>query len=398
MDAIRHHTFGPPEVLVLEQVPDPVPGPGQVLVDAVAHGVHLLDTALRRGDTDAPLPLPSLPAVPGREVAGTVSDVGPGVDPAWRGRLVAAHLGPVPDGGGYARRVVTGVGTLHTLDGDAPLEPASAVALVGTGRTAVYTLDVAEIAADDVVVVTAAAGGLGSLFVQEALHVGARVVALAGGQTKLAALRGLVAGPGRDGRAPGPGHVDRHEPAGRDGSAPPDASQLALVDYSVDGWERAARAALRGERATVVLDGVGGELGTAATALLTARHAPGQAPHDAPAPGAAPGHTAEAPAGASRPGRLITYGWASGAPNRYTSWAGDDRIRPADGERGFEVRYVVGPDAPPMDDPRAYQQRAIAHAASGRWRVATHRVPLAEAARAHRELEERRTVGKVVLV
>ncbi len=62
------------------------------------------------------------------------------------------------------------------------------------------------------------------------------------------------------------------------------------------------------------------------------------------------------------------------------------------------MRYAVGPDAPPMPDQRAYQERALAQAASGRWRVATHRVPFAEAARAHRELEERRTTGKVVLV
>ncbi|HEV6955439.1 MAG TPA: zinc-binding dehydrogenase [Promicromonospora sp.] len=374
MDAIRHHTFGPPEVLALEQVPDPEPGPGQVLVDAVAHGVHLLDTTLRRGDPGAPLPLPSLPAVPGREVAGTVSAVGPGVDPAWRGRLVAAHLGPVPDGGGYARRVVTGVGTLHALDGDAPLEPATAVALVGTGRTAVYTLEVADITPEDVVVVTAAAGGLGSLIVQEALHVGARVVALSGGPAKLEALRELVDGQG-DGRSEG--HGDGHGAAGDGSTAAGD--RLALVDYTADGWERTARAALGGGRATVVLDGVGGELGTAATALLR------------------PQGTVDG-GGEGAVGRLVAYGWASGAPNRYTSWAGDDRIEPGAVEPSIEVRYVVGPDAPPLRDPRAYQERALAHAASGRWRVATHRVPFAEAARAHRELEERRTVGKVVLV
>ncbi len=78
MDAIRHHTFGPPEVLQLEQIPDPTPGPGEVLVDAVAHGVHLLDTSLRRGEAGPPLPLPSLPTVPGREIAGSVAAVGPG--------------------------------------------------------------------------------------------------------------------------------------------------------------------------------------------------------------------------------------------------------------------------------------------------------------------------------
>ncbi|MCP2265461.1 alcohol dehydrogenase catalytic domain-containing protein [Promicromonospora thailandica] len=378
MDAIRHHSFGPPEVLVLEQVPDPAPGPGEVLVDAVAHGVHLLDTSLRRGEAGAPLPLPGLPSIPGREVAGTVSAVGPGVDPSWRGRPVAAHLGPVPDGGGYARRVVVGANRLHALpDGPdgAPLDPADAIAMIGTGRMAVYTLDLAAITPDDVVVVTGAAGGLGTLLVQEALYLGASVVALAGGPAKLAVLARLAADPGR----------------------------LALVDYSTPGWADAARAALGGSPATLVLDGVGGEPGTGATALLAgADHAVDGAARGTVGPGdsgaqdradrRAEGRAAEASAAVGA-GRLVAYGWASGTANQYTAWAGDDRI-----PSPVEVRYAVGPDAPAMGDQRPYQERALAHAASGRWRVVTHRVPLAEAARAHRELEERRTTGKVVLV
>jgi NADPH2:quinone reductase len=105
------------------------------------------------------------------------------------------------------------------------------------------------------------------------------------------------------------------------------------------------------------------------------------------------GPSLEGGTGSSARGRLVAYGWASGTANRYTSWAEDDRI-----EAPVEVRYAVGPDAPPMGDQRPYQERALALAASGRWRVVTHRVPFAEAARAHRELEERRTTGKVVLV
>ncbi|GAA2231572.1 zinc-binding dehydrogenase [Promicromonospora sukumoe] len=366
MDAIRHHSFGPPEVLVLEQVPDPVPGPGEVLVDAVAHGVHLLDTSLRRGEAGPPLPLPSLPTVPGREIAGTVAAVGPGVDSAWAGRPVAAHLGAVPDGGGYARRVVVGAEKLHALpDGPdgAPLDPADAITMIGTGRMAVYTLEIAAVTADDVVVVTGAAGGLGTLFVQEALRSGARVVALAGGPAKLRVLQDLL------------GDLVRGDTPGTD--------RLALVDYSADGWLDTARAALRGSPATLVLDGVGGDLGTAATSLL--RGADGGAADRGGADGDETGDDGT--------GRLVAYGWASGTPNRYTAWAEDDQI-----ESPVEVRYAVGPQAPPMSDQRPCQERALALAASGRWRVAKHRVPFAEAARAHRELEERRTTGKVVLV
>jgi NADPH2:quinone reductase len=363
MDAIRHHSFGPPEVLTLEQIPDPTPGPGEVLVDAVAHGVHLLDTSIRRGEAGPPLPLPTLPTVPGREIGGTVSAVGPGVDASWIGRPVAAHLGPVPDGGGYARRVAVGADKLHALpdgaDGD-PLDPADGIAMIGTGRMAVYTLDIAAVTASDVVIVTGATGGLGTLLVQEALHAGARVVALAGGDAKLKVLWDLL-----------PDELAAELAAELDSEVPgsaPGSARLALVDYSAAGWTDAARAALGSSPATLVLDGVGGDLGTAATALL------GEGSSNAG-------------------GRLVAYGWASGAPNRYTAWAGDEQI-----ESPIEVRYAVGPDAPPMGDQRPYQERALANAASGRWQVATHRVPFAEAARAHRELEERRTTGKVVLV
>jgi NADPH2:quinone reductase len=394
MDAIRHHSFGPPEVLTLEQIPDPVPGPGEVLIDVVAHGVHLLDTSTRRGEAGGPLPLPTLPTVPGREIAGTVSDVGPGVDASWTGRRVAAHLGAVPDGGGYARRAVVATEKLHPIpDGPdgSPLDPADAIAMIGTGRMAVYTLDIAAVTAADVVVVTGAAGALGTLFVQEALQSGARVVALAGGAAKLKLLRELVADgvdaaaasvpDGVPGQAPGavPGNVTGAVP-GTPLDAVPGTGRLALVDYSAPDWVDAARAALGSSPATLVLDGVGGDLGTAATALL--------GPSDGTGDGAS-GGTDNGAAG----GRLVAFGWASGAANRYTAWAGADRI-----ESPVEVRYAVGPDAPPMSDQRPYQERALARAASGRWRVATHRVPFAEAARAHRELEERRTTGKVVLV
>jgi NADPH2:quinone reductase len=344
MEAIRHHAFGPPEVLALEQVPDPAPGPGQVLVAVTAHGVHLLDTTIRRGEAGGPLPLPELPTVPGREIAGSVTAVGDGVPGSWLGRRVVAHLGPVRDGGGYARLAAVAADALHALpDG---IDAADAVAMIGTGRMAVMVLDVADVGADDVVVVTAAAGGIGSLAVQSALAGGAWVLALVGGPAKVRTLRGLA----------------------------PDAGQrLAVVDYRAAGWEDAARRAvirLDASRtgvarplddgpapgADVVLDGVGGDLGAAAAGLLR------------------PG------------GRLVVHGWSSGAPN------------PLATDGGLDVRPVVGPGAPDVGDLRPFRERALDRAARGEWRVLTHRVPLAEAARAHRELEERRTTGKVVLV
>ncbi|WP_245675974.1 alcohol dehydrogenase catalytic domain-containing protein [Nocardia niwae] len=78
MHAIRLHAFGPAENLRYETVPDPVPSRGQVRIAVAAAGVHLIDTALRGGEP-GPFPLPELPTVPGREVAGTVDRVGDGV-------------------------------------------------------------------------------------------------------------------------------------------------------------------------------------------------------------------------------------------------------------------------------------------------------------------------------
>lgn len=71
MRAIRLHAFGPAENLSYEHTDTPVPTPGQVRIAVAAAGVHLLDTSLRQGIQGPPAPLPELPTVPGREVAGT---------------------------------------------------------------------------------------------------------------------------------------------------------------------------------------------------------------------------------------------------------------------------------------------------------------------------------------
>jgi NADPH2:quinone reductase len=229
MHAVRLHEFGPPENLRYEQVEDPKPGPGQVRIAVAVAGVHLIDTIIRSGRQMGPMPLPELPAVPGREVAGVVDALGDGVEERWLGRRVVAHLGPAS--GGYAELALCPAASLHAL-GDGLAEDA-AVAMIGTGRTALAILEVARIERDDVVLVTAAAGGLGSLLVQAARAAGATVIGAAGGADKVARVRELGA--------------------------------TAAVDYSEPGWSDAVRAA---HDVTVALDGVGGELGRAALELL----------------------------------------------------------------------------------------------------------------------------------
>ncbi|MFD7657516.1 zinc-binding dehydrogenase [Actinosynnema sp. NPDC059797] len=224
MRAIRQHEFGPAENLRHEEVPDPEPGPGQVRVAVSAAGVHLVDTSIRRGEP-GPFPLPELPMTPGREVAGVVTALGEGAEPRWLGRRVVAHLGQAS--GGYAEQAVASTASLHELPDH--VSDDAAVAMIGTGRTAVGVLRVARLTEDDVVLVTSAAGGLGALFVQAAKAVGAKVVGAAS-TAKLDLVRELGA-------------------------------DLA-VDYTRPGWTGGV-----GE-VTAVLDGVGGDAGRAALELL----------------------------------------------------------------------------------------------------------------------------------
>lgn len=233
MKAIRLHAFGPAENLVYEEVPDPVPIPGTVVVDVEAAGVHLVDTMIRAGATGgSPIPVPDLPTIPGREVAGRVSAAGPDVDPAWIGKRVVVHLGMVP--GGYAERAVAKVESLYELPDH--VDAAQAVAAIGTGRTTMGILQQARLTMEDVVLVTSAAGGIGSYLIQAARNVGAVAIGLAGGPAKVEAVRSLGA-------------------------------QYA-VDYRDPDWTRVLEDALGDQEITVLLDGVGGPNGQQAFDLL----------------------------------------------------------------------------------------------------------------------------------
>ncbi|MEV6617565.1 zinc-binding dehydrogenase [Streptomyces sp. NPDC051051] len=321
MHAVRLHAFGPAGNLTFEEVEDPLPAPGQVRVAVGAAGVHLLDTALREG-FQKPQPQPTvLPTVPGREVAGVVESLGEGVDGAWLGRRVVAHLGFAP--GGYAELAVTDVDRLHEIP--ANLDAARAVAMIGTGRTALGILQFAEPGPGTVAVVPAAAGGIGTLLVQYAKNAGATVVGLAGGPAKTALVR-------------------------------ENGADLA-VDYTDPSWPGKVRAFLGGRPATVVFDGVGGEVAREAVALL------------------GPG------------GRHLVFGWSAEGVR-------DGRGHFVDGVSQSVLGPVMLERAGGL---RPLELRALTEAATGRLVPSVHRFPLREAAAAHRALETRRTTGKVVL-
>ena len=140
MRAVVLHEFGPAGNLRYEEVDDPAPAPGQVRIAVAACGVHLIDTTVRSGVSAGLFPLPELPAIPGREVAGVVDAVGPGTDEAWLGRRVVAHLGPASRG--YAELAVREADAVHALPDDVADD--AAVAMIGTGRTTMAILEIAN--------------------------------------------------------------------------------------------------------------------------------------------------------------------------------------------------------------------------------------------------------------
>ncbi|MFD8571206.1 zinc-binding dehydrogenase [Streptomyces sp. NPDC059639] len=333
MHAIRLHAFGPAENLTYEKTEDPEPGPGQVRVAVEAAGVHLLDTALRRGIRGPSPELPALPTVPGREVAGTVESLGADTDPAWLGKRVVAHLGMVP--GGYAELAVTDTDRLHEIP--APLDAAQAVALIGTGRTALGILAFTTVTPDTVALIPAAAGGVGTFLVQYVKHAGGTVVGLAGGPAK----------------------THRVEANGAD----------LAVDYTDPGWPARVREFLGERRVTDLFDGVGGATTAAALDLL------------------GPG------------GRHLIFGWSAQGIGDTAGPLLLDEAEQA--RLGITQVRTLGPamlrrvgGADPM---RTLEVAALDLASRGVLAPAVDRFPLSEAAAAHRALESRGTTGKVVL-
>ncbi|WP_439663752.1 zinc-binding dehydrogenase [Lentzea sp. HUAS TT2] len=221
MRAVRVHEFGGPEALRPEEIPEPAAAPGQVVVGLAASDVIFLDTLLRRGWGGEYFPL-TPPYVPGGGGAGHVLSVGEGVDPAWLGEHVTAR-----GAGGYAEQMVFAADEIVPVpDG---LSSAEAAALVHDGVTALNLARRVKVEKDDWVLVAAATGGAGSLLVQLLRDAGARVVAAARGDRKLALSRDLGA--------------------------------TLAVDYSRAGWQHEVREATGG--VSLAFDGAGGPLGQA---------------------------------------------------------------------------------------------------------------------------------------
>ena len=217
MKAIVIETPGGPDVLSWQDVPDPRPGPGEVLVEVAASAVNRADLLQRRGHYDPP---PGASPYPGLECSGRVVELGEGVSGLELGEPVCALL----SGGGYAERVAVPAGQVLPLPSGVDLLAAAALPEVAcTVWSNVFML--AALRPGEVLLVHGGGSGIGTMAVQLGRAVGARVAVTAGSAEKLARCRELGA--------------------------------EILVDYHRQDFVAAVRAATGDHGADVVLDIIG---------------------------------------------------------------------------------------------------------------------------------------------
>jgi NADPH:quinone reductase len=180
MKVAQVREFGSPEVLIYEEVPQPVPGRGQVLIKVESASVNFADV-LRRSNSLYPFPTP-LPFVPGSEVAGVIVAHGEGVSEPPLGTSVFALIGN--DGAGYAQYTVAPAQQIIPIPPG--LDPDAASALGVAGVTALLMLkQVARLQPGENVLIQGAAGGVGSYAVQIAKLLGAgKVIGASGSPAK----------------------------------------------------------------------------------------------------------------------------------------------------------------------------------------------------------------------
>jgi putative PIG3 family NAD(P)H quinone oxidoreductase len=323
MKAVVVSEPGGPESLRLEEVPDPVAGTGEVLVDVAATAVNRADVLQRQGFYPPP---PGAPPYLGLECSGTISAVGDGVGDWAPGDQVCALLA----GGGYAERVAVPAGQLLPVPSGIPLVDAAALPeVVCTVWSNVFMA--AGLRPGETLLVHGGSSGIGTMAVQLARQVGARVAVTAGTTDKLSRCRELGA--------------------------------EILVNYREEDFVAAVKEATGGRGADVVLDVIG--------AKYLARNLDVLALNGRLAIiGMQGGTTAELDLG-----RLMA--------KRAAVLATSLRARPA-AEKATIVASV--------------REHVWPLLANGTVRPVIHeRLPLADAAEAHRTMEASTHVGKLVL-
>lgn len=319
--AIRFHAYGDPDVLRWESIDVAVPGPTEALVRQTAVGLNFIDIYERTG-----LYASQFPATPGHEAAGVIEAVGARVKGLAPGDRVAYASGGA---GAYVELRVMPADRLVRLPDD--IDDTRAAALMLKGLTVQALLrQVHRVRKSDTIVIHAAAGGVGTIAVQWAKHLGATVIAVVGSEAKAALARSLG------------------------------ADHVVLLQ---DDWVARVRSITRGRGAHVVYDSVGKDTFVGSLDCLRPR------------------------------GLMVSYGNASGpvAP-----------VAPLElGKRGS--LYLTRPSLFHFISTRSALQRAADELFDlvKRSVINVHvgqTYPLQDAARAHRDLESRRTTGSTVLL
>ncbi|MFY9635687.1 NAD(P)H-quinone oxidoreductase [Pseudarthrobacter sp. BIM B-2242] len=185
MKAIYIAEPGGPEVLEVREVDAPVPGQGEVLIDVVAAGLNRADVQQRRGFYPPP---PGASEIPGLEVSGRIAGFGPGVTKAFSvGDKVVALLA----GGGYAEKVaVPAEQVLRIPDG---VDLVTAASLPEVAATVYSNLVMtAQLQAGETVLIHGATGGIGTMAIQMAKALGAKVATTAGSDEKVGTAKAFL--------------------------------------------------------------------------------------------------------------------------------------------------------------------------------------------------------------
>ncbi len=183
MKAIRVHEWGGPEVMRLEEVADPKPGPGQVVIAVRATGVNPVDTYIRSGVYSVK---PSLPYTPGMDPAGIVESIGNGVSPELAGKRVYV-TGAMS--GAYAERMLCDTSQVHLLPERVSYAEGAAIGIpyYSAYRALFFR---AQAVPGEVVLVHGATGGVGIAAVQLARAAGMTVIATGGSEQGRCLLAG----------------------------------------------------------------------------------------------------------------------------------------------------------------------------------------------------------------
>jgi putative PIG3 family NAD(P)H quinone oxidoreductase len=171
MHAVTIPRPGGPDALVWAEVPDPEPGPGQVLIDVAASAVNRADLLQRQGHYSPPA---GAPAYPGLECSGVISATGPGVADLRPGDQVCALL----SGGGYAERVAAPARQVLPVPRGVTVEDAAALP---EAACTVWSnvVDIARLRAGETLLVHGGGSGIGTFAIQLAVALGATVIATA---------------------------------------------------------------------------------------------------------------------------------------------------------------------------------------------------------------------------